>query len=126
MLQDVKGEKVAKVSITSPLAMLTQVLEGNTSSMTGSYDIMKADDSASIAKISRQLPQRTSVFMQMANFVLSITVAGAVPTLTLVEFTIAVDHLYSSSSTVRRSGFGVGPGNIGPGGFGGGGMNIRF
>lgn len=128
-LQDSSGNKVASVSVKSPLAILTQVLGGNTSSLTNAYDILATDGTTSIAKISRQMPPRTGIVVQnMANFVLQISAAGSIPVLALVEFTVAVDHLYSSSSNVQR-GVGMGMGNmggIGPGGFGGGGFNIKI
>ncbi len=127
-LQDAKGNKVATLKISSPLAMLTAVLQSHSTAPLMAYDVMSTDGSATIAKISRQIPQ-AMVQNGQANFVLQIIAAGSIPALALVEFTIAVDHLYGSSNSQMGGmniGQGVGFGGGGGTGFGGSGFGIKL
>ncbi len=119
LLQDPNGNKIAHLTITSPLAVLTELLKGDTTALKASYEIMSADDSKVIAKVDRQMPARTSgwVTSNTANFILQI-VDKSVPTLALIEFAIAVDSLYGASGTSSTHFTPMGPGGPPKGGFG--------
>jgi hypothetical protein len=124
LLEDKDGKKIAHITITSPLAGLTELLEGQTPAAVSGYEIKSIDDSTVIARIGIQrgmIPRPG-----YGNFVLEL-VDKSISTLTLIEFAIAVDHLYSSAPAQRRSGFQMGgmPGGFGgTGGFGGGNIKI--
>jgi hypothetical protein len=133
LLEDANGNKIAHVMINSPLAqILNSVLEGQLPNQvpSSSYNITNMDGTEVIAKIGtvRNRIQGIQWGPSYATFVLEIC-GKSIPTLTLIEFAIAVDHLFSSTPT---SSFGMpgtpfkGPGMPPSGIGGGGGMKINF
>ncbi len=126
LLNDKDGKKLAHVTLTRPLAMAEEVLQGQApQSATMGFEIKNSDDSVIFAKISIQKQAKTSFVARAgyANFVLEVN-DKSISTLLLLEFSIAIDHLYSTS--IRGPSMGLGKGGLSniPGGFGGGGVNI--
>ena len=132
MLEDAQGAKLAHVSISSPLAQVFQGLEqgqGLEKSLVQgagmAYDVTSIDGTKVIAKMGMVWQQNYGVRFgnNVASFVINI-IDRSVSTLLLIEFAIAVDHLYSAaqmSNTNRNFG------NTPPGfGGGGGGFGIKF
>ncbi len=117
-LKDASGNRIAHLELTSPLMTIVQVVEGKQAGAVTGYDITGADESTVIAKVSLQSSAMGWIGRNMANFVLQI-MDKSVSALLLIEFAIAVDHLYMNSSMNTRT-FGVGGGMGGMGGFGGG------
>ena len=121
-LKDASGNKIAHLEITSPLMSIVQIVEGKQAGAVTGYDVVGADGTTPIAKIGMQSSATGWIGRNMANFVLQI-IDKSVPTLLLIEFAVAVDHLYMYSSMNTRTfgmGGGMGMGGPGMGGFGGG------
>lgn len=124
VLQDASGKEIASVQLMQSLAVMFDALQGGNAPGL-SNEITSPDGSRSLGKLgaSRNVNYQglASLLSRYSSFVLQIT-DKSVPRLALLEFAIAVDHLYSSSG---RSG-GI---SFGPAGFGGGtlgGMNIKL
>ncbi len=117
VLEDGNGNKIAHLTLTSPLMGLGQLLEGQKVSALSGYDITGADESTVIAKINMQQSAPAWMGQSFVNFVLQI-VDKSITTLLLIEFAIAVDHFSMSSYTSNQYGS---PTFGGRGGFGGGG-----
>ena len=125
VLQDASGNEIASVQLTQSLAMMFETISGNAPNM--SSEITSADGSKSIGRlgVSRSVNYSAlaSLLSRFSSFTLQIT-DKSISKLALIEFAIAVDHLYSSTGS---RGMGM-PGGMsfGAPGFGGGGMNIKL
>ena len=125
VLEDSNKQKIAKVSITSPLARLVEGIEHGESLQGGvvqgvvqagsrEYEITSMDGTVTYAKIGivrTSSPTMITIGRNRASYVLNI-IDKTIPALVLIEFTIAVDHLYSSTHAAVHH---VGPGFAGPG-----------
>jgi hypothetical protein len=128
LLEDADKNKIATLTLTAPLMQLFTSLIKKEQPNTIS-NIVSMDGSKTIAQVGFQ--QSTSIRFtpnpNYAIFVLSIQ-DKTTPTLLLIEFAIAVEHLYTSSIVQGgQGGFRLGnaPGFGGNNpGFGGGGINI--
>jgi uncharacterized protein YxjI len=133
LLEDANGNKIAHVAVTSPLAqILDSALGGQLPNQVSnsSFNVTNMDESEVIAKIGtvRKRIQGIQFGPNYATFILEIT-GKSVPSLTLIEFAIAVDHLFSSTSNTSFGAPGApfrNPGMPPSGMGGGGGMKINF
>ena len=124
MLEDAQGAKLAHVSISSPLAQIIRGIEqgqGLKESLVQgagmTYDVTSIDGTKVIAKMGMVRQQNYGVHFgnNMASFVINI-IDKSISTLLLVEFAIAVDHIYSAAqmpNASRSPGFGGGSGGFG-------------
>jgi hypothetical protein len=126
------GNKLAAAALNFPLLAL---MEGKLENL--GYDITTPDESVSLAKIAILFPGMgysnnaidAGIAMQNSRFVLQIT-DKRISTLMLLEFAIAIDHLFHSSAGPGVVNFGpvggTGFGNPGFGGPGGGGISFKL
>ena len=98
-LQDAAGNKIAQVKLTGPLAILTEMLKGEAPS--AGNDITTPDGSKVIGKLATQMGNLTYLNQRPA-FVLQVT-DNSISKLALLEFAIAVDHLYSSAQYMSNN-----------------------
>lgn len=134
LLEDAQGNKLVHVQISSPLAQIFQGLEhgeGLEKSIVAganmSYDVTSIDGTKTIAKIGIISQRNSGVNFgpNLASFVLNI-MDKSVSTLALLEFVIAVDHLYTSAQMQPGNRFGNQLGGAGAGINTGGGFNIKM
>ncbi len=127
VLEDANGNKIARVKINSPLAQIFDKLqqgEGLEKSIAdginNTYDVTSMDGTKIIAKIARVMNMGSTGIVRFgynyASFVLNI-LDNSVSKIALIEFVIAIDHLYSSVQNVPNNpnnptlGSGFGGGN---------------